>query len=85
MPDTRSKGQKFRDTLLRQGTGEVPIWGGFSMATWIRYGVVFYLYALIFVAFAVDVLFLFPVALTALTQTFPEFLRNTPDPVQLID
>jgi NADH-quinone oxidoreductase subunit A len=30
--------------------------------TWIRYGVVYYLYALIFVAFAVDVLFLFPVA-----------------------
>jgi NADH:ubiquinone oxidoreductase subunit 3 (subunit A) len=31
-------------------------------ATWIRYGVVYYLYALIFVAFSVDVLFLFPVA-----------------------
>lgn len=31
-------------------------------ATWIRYGIVYYLYALIFVAFAVDVLFLFPVA-----------------------
>ena len=30
---------------------------------WIRYGVVYYLYALIFVAFAVDVLFLFPVAI----------------------
>jgi NADH-quinone oxidoreductase subunit A len=30
--------------------------------TWIRYGVVYYLYALIFVAFSVDVLFLFPVA-----------------------
>ena len=30
---------------------------------WIRYGVVYYLYALIFVAFAVDVLFLFPIAL----------------------
>lgn len=30
--------------------------------TWIRYGVVYYLYALIFVAFAVDVLFLLPVA-----------------------
>ncbi len=29
---------------------------------WIRYGVVFYLYALIFLAFDVDVLFLFPVA-----------------------
>jgi len=30
---------------------------------WIRYGVVFYLYALIFLAFDVDVLFLFPVAM----------------------
>ncbi len=31
--------------------------------SWIRYGVVFYLYALIFLAFDVDVLFLFPVSL----------------------
>ena len=30
---------------------------------WIRFGVVYYLYALIFLAFDVDVLFLFPVAL----------------------
>lgn len=30
---------------------------------WIRFGIVYYLYALMFVAFAVDVLFLFPVAL----------------------
>ncbi len=29
---------------------------------WIRYGIVYYLYALIFLAFDVDVLFLFPVA-----------------------
>ena len=29
---------------------------------WIRYGVVYYLYALIFVGFSVDVLFLFTVA-----------------------
>src|SRR5262245_3231274 len=36
--DQRTKGQRFRDTLLLQGTGEVPVWGGFSMATWIRYG-----------------------------------------------
>ena len=36
--DNRTKGQKFRDTLLLHGTGEVPIWGSFSMATWIRYG-----------------------------------------------
>jgi NADH:ubiquinone oxidoreductase subunit 3 (subunit A) len=30
--------------------------------SWIRYGVVYFLYSLIFVAFSVDVLFLFPVA-----------------------
>ncbi|MEW6426470.1 MAG: NADH-quinone oxidoreductase subunit A [Thermodesulfobacteriota bacterium] len=30
---------------------------------WIRYGINYYLYALIFIAFAVDILFLFPVAL----------------------
>lgn len=30
---------------------------------WIRYGVNYYLYALIFIAFAVDVLYLFPVAM----------------------
>src|SRR5512138_2063555 len=30
---------------------------------WVRYSAVYYLYALIFVAFAVDVLFLIPVAL----------------------
>jgi len=30
---------------------------------WIRFGIVYYLYALIFIAFAVDVLYLFPVAL----------------------
>jgi len=35
--DLRTKGQRFRDTLQLTGTGEVPVWGGFSMATWIRY------------------------------------------------
>ncbi|MDF1614015.1 NADH-quinone oxidoreductase subunit A [Desulfurivibrio dismutans] len=30
---------------------------------WVRFGIVYYLYALVFLAFAVDVLFLFPVAL----------------------
>jgi NADH:ubiquinone oxidoreductase subunit 3 (subunit A) len=30
---------------------------------WIRYGVVYYLYALMFLAFDVDILYLFPVAL----------------------
>ncbi len=32
-------------------------------SAWIRYGVVYYLYALMFLAFDVDVLFLFPVAM----------------------
>ncbi|MBU0946468.1 MAG: NADH-quinone oxidoreductase subunit A [Proteobacteria bacterium] len=31
--------------------------------SWVRYGTVFFLYALIFLAFDVDVLFLFPVAM----------------------
>jgi len=31
--------------------------------SWVRYGIVFFLYALIFLAFDVDVLFLFPVAM----------------------
>ncbi|MFO7761384.1 MAG: NADH-quinone oxidoreductase subunit A [Desulfobia sp.] len=30
---------------------------------WIRFGIIFYLYALMFLAFDVDVLFLFPVAM----------------------
>lgn len=38
---------------------------------WIRYSAVYYLYALIFVAFAVDVLFLIPVALVY--DRVPEF------------
>ena len=37
---------------------------------WIRYSVVYYLYALIFVAFAVDVLFLIPVVLVY-NRVFP--------------
>jgi len=31
-------------------------------SAWIRFGIVYYLYALIFLAFDVDILFLFPVA-----------------------
>jgi NADH-quinone oxidoreductase subunit A len=31
---------------------------------WVRFGIVYYLYALIFLAFDVDILFLFPVALS---------------------
>ncbi|MBW2521582.1 MAG: NADH-quinone oxidoreductase subunit A [Deltaproteobacteria bacterium] len=38
--------------------GVEPIGGA-----WIRFGIVYYLYALIFLAFDVDILFLFPVAL----------------------
>ncbi len=37
--------------------GMVPIG-----SAWIRFGIIYYLYALIFLAFDVDVLFLFPVA-----------------------
>ncbi len=37
---------------------------------WIRFGIVYYLYALIFLAFDVDVLFLFPVAVA---YNSPEF------------
>ncbi len=36
--------------------------------SWIRYGTVFFLYALIFLAFDVDVLFLFPVAMAYNSQ-----------------
>ncbi|OKY74542.1 MAG: NADH dehydrogenase [Desulfobulbaceae bacterium DB1] len=36
---------------------------------WIRYGILYYLYALMFLAFDVDVLFLFPVA--AVYNDFP--------------
>ncbi|WP_284153837.1 NADH-quinone oxidoreductase subunit A [Desulfofustis limnaeus] len=38
--------------------------------SWIRYGIVFYLYALIFLAFDVDVLFLFPVVLAYNDEMF---------------
>lgn len=48
----------FQKTLRSIECGVPPIG-----SAWIRYGVVYYLYALIFVAFSVDVLFLFPVAL----------------------
>ncbi|MFC1837920.1 NADH-quinone oxidoreductase subunit A [Thermodesulfobacteriota bacterium] len=37
---------------------------------WIRFGIVYYLYALMFLAFDVDVLFLFPVALAYDTGEF---------------
>lgn len=44
--------------------------------SWIRYGVVFYLYALIFVAFDVDVLFLFPTALVYNSGIFAHSIRD---------
>lgn len=44
--------------------------------SWIRYGVVFYLYALIFLAFDVDVLFLFPVAVAYTDPQFDSSARN---------
>ena len=40
-------------------------------SAWIRYDIVYYLYALIFLAFDVDVLFLFPVAVA---YNSPEFI-----------
>ncbi len=43
---------------------------------WIRYGVVFYLYALIFLAFDVDVLFLFPVAIAYNDAFFASSIRD---------
>lgn len=51
-----------RNTVEKTGQiiecGIVPIGDA-----WIRFGINYYLYALIFIAFAVDILFLFPVAL----------------------
>lgn len=44
--------------------------------SWIRYGVVFYLYALIFLAFDVDVLFLFPVAIAYNDAMFASSIRD---------
>ena len=46
--------------------GMVPIG-----SAWIRFGIIYYLYALIFLAFDVDVLFLFPVAVA---YNSPEFV-----------
>jgi NADH:ubiquinone oxidoreductase subunit 3 (subunit A) len=43
---------------------------------WIRYSAVYYLYALVFVAFAVDVLFLIPVALVYRADIKAHFSRN---------
>ena len=44
---------------------------------WIRFGINYYLYALIFIAFAVDVLFLFPVAIVYndIGSTFRDFIE----------
>ena len=43
---------------------------------WIRYSAVYYLYALVFVAFAVDVLFLIPVALVYKEDIGQFFVRD---------
>ena len=43
---------------------------------WIRYSAVYYLYALVFVAFAVDVLFLIPVALVYKEDIGQCFVRD---------
>lgn len=43
---------------------------------WIRYSAVYYLYALVFVAFAVDVLFLIPVALVYRERVREFFARD---------
>jgi NADH:ubiquinone oxidoreductase subunit 3 (subunit A) len=43
---------------------------------WIRYSAVYYLYALVFVAFAVDVLFLIPVALVYKDDIRQYFVRD---------
>ncbi len=48
--------------------GMVPIG-----SAWIRFGIIYYLYALIFLAFDVDVLFLFPVAVA---YNSPEFVAR---------
>ncbi len=44
--------------------------------SWVRYGIVFYLYALIFLAFDVDVLFLFPVAVAYNNELFESSIRD---------
>lgn len=45
-------------------------------SAWIRYGMVFYLYALMFLAFDVDVLFLFPVAMAYNSGQFAGGIRD---------
>jgi NADH:ubiquinone oxidoreductase subunit 3 (subunit A) len=52
----RTRGKK---TLATYECGIEPFGGA-----WIRYSVVYYVYALIFIAFDVDILYLFPVALS---------------------
>ncbi|MCX8022489.1 MAG: NADH-quinone oxidoreductase subunit A [Syntrophorhabdaceae bacterium] len=55
----RTKGKK---TYVTYECGIEPFGGA-----WIRYSILYYIYALIFIAFDVDVLYLFPVA-TAYTK-----------------
>ncbi len=52
----RTKGERTRNTY----ECGIPPFGG----AWVKYGIHYYIYALIFIAFDVDVLYLFPVALS---------------------
>ncbi|MDH4318095.1 MAG: NADH-quinone oxidoreductase subunit A [Desulfobulbaceae bacterium] len=45
-------------------------------SAWIRFGIIYYMYALIFLAFDVDVLFLFPVAATYNTGGLENGIRD---------
>jgi NADH-quinone oxidoreductase subunit A len=51
----RTKG-RYRDEIYESGM--LPVG-----SAWVKFGIAYYLFALIFVAFDVDVVFLFPVAL----------------------
>src|SRR5512145_7519 len=64
---------EYRKTRNTSGKTGQPIECGMEPIgdAWIRYSAAYYLYALVFVAFAVDVLFLIPVALVY--DRFPEF------------
>ncbi len=58
--------------LISYESGMIPIGGA-----WIKFGVAYYLFALIFLAFDVDVLFLFPVLLAYGSFAWRDFLEIT--------
>ena len=66
-PSTRTRNVAHKTGQFIE-CGMVPIG-----SAWIRFGIVYYLYALIFLAFDVDVLFLFPVAVA---YNSPEFVAR---------